>query len=139
MSADLVDIFPPHAVARRSPATEARHLHPAALPHWRGLLGSLRRQQQERATGLWLACRDAREAAADAAGSGPDAAQTAWRRASAMWHRAVAEWRALGEIEEALSRLAAGRFGWCQQCGAAIAAGRLTEMPQTRYCPSCDE
>jgi RNA polymerase-binding transcription factor DksA len=138
MSADLVDIFPPHAVARRSPAAEARHLHPAALPHWRALLGSLRQQRQERATGLWLACRDAREAAADASG-GPDAAQAAWRRASAMWHRAVAEWRALGEIEEALSRLATGRFGWCQHCGAAIAAGRLTEMPQARYCPSCDE
>jgi DnaK suppressor protein len=138
MSADLVDIFPPHAVARRSPATEARHLHPAALPHWRGLLGSLRQQRLERATGLWLACRDARDAVADASG-GPDSAQAAWQRASAMWHRAVAEWRALGEIEEALSRLATGRFGWCQQCGAAIAAGRLTEMPQARYCPSCDE
>jgi len=139
MSADLVDIFPPPAVARRSPATEARHLHPAALPHWRGLLGSLRQQRLERATGLWLACREARDAVADASGGGPDSAQAAWQRASAMWHRAVAEWRALGEIEEALSRLAAGRFGWCQQCGAAIAAGRLTEMPQTRYCPSCDE
>jgi RNA polymerase-binding transcription factor DksA len=138
MSADLVDIFPPPAVARHSPATEARHLHPAALPHWRALLGSLWQQGQERATGLWLACRDAREAAADASG-GPDAAQAAWRRASAMWHRAVVEWRALGEIEEALTRLAAGRFGWCQQCGCAIAAGRLTEMPQTRYCPACDE
>jgi DnaK suppressor protein len=139
MSADLVDIFPPHAVGRRSPANQARHLHPAALPHWRALLGSLRQQRLERATGLWLACRDARDAVADASGGGPDSAQAAWQRASAMWHRAVAEWRALGEIEEALSRLAAGRFGWCQQCGAAIAPGRLAEIPQTRYCPSCDE
>jgi DnaK suppressor protein len=138
MSADLVDIFPPLAVVRRSPATEARHLHPAALPHWRGLLGSLWQQRQERANDLWLECRDAREAAADASG-GPDAAQAAWRRASAMWHRTVVEWRALGEIEEALSRLAAGRFGWCEQCGGAIAAGWLTEMPQARYCPACDE
>jgi DnaK suppressor protein len=138
MSADLVDIFPPLALVRRSPATEARHLHPAALPHWRGMLGSLWQQRQERANDLWLECRDAREAAADAS-AGPDAAQVAWRRASAMWHRAVAEWRALVEIEEALSRLAAGRFGWCQQCGGAIAAGRLTEMPQARYCPACDQ
>jgi RNA polymerase-binding transcription factor DksA len=138
MSADLVAIFPPPATARRSPAAEARHLHPAALPHWRGLLGSLWQQRQERATGFWLACRDARDAAADGS-DGPDAGQAAWRRASAMWHRAVVEWRALGEIEEALSRLAAGRFGWCQRCGAAIGAGRLTEMPQTRYCPACDE
>jgi RNA polymerase-binding transcription factor DksA len=137
MSADL-GIFPPRAAARRSTAAEARHLHPAALPHWRGLLGSLWQQRQERATRLWLACRDARQAAADASG-GPDAAQAARRRASAMWHRAVAEWHALGEIEEALSRLAAGRFGWCQQCGTAIAAGRLTEIPQARYCPACDQ
>jgi DnaK suppressor protein len=138
MSAELVDIFPLHAVTRRSPATEARHLHPAALPHWRGLLASLRQQRLERATGLWLACRDARDAVADVSG-GPDATQAAWRRSSAMWHRAVAEWRALGEIEEALSRLATGRFGWCQQCGAAIAAGRLAEVPQARYCPACDQ
>jgi DnaK suppressor protein len=138
MSAELVDIFPPHAAARRGPAAEARHLHPAALPHWRGLLASLRQQRLERAAGLWLACRDARDAVADASG-GPDSAQAAWQRASAMWHRAVVEWRALGEIEEALSRLATGRYGWCQQCGAAIAAGWLTEMPQTRYCPACDE
>jgi DnaK suppressor protein len=138
MSAELVDIFPPHAAARRSPATEARHLHPAALPRWRGLLGSLRQQRLERATGLWQACREARDAVADTSG-GPGSAQAAWQRASAMWHRAVVEWRALGEIEEALSRLETGRFGWCEQCGAAIAAGRLTEMPQTRYCPACDE
>ena len=140
MSADL-GIFPPRATARRSPAAEARHLHPAALPHWRALLGLLWQQRHERAAGLWLACRDAREAAADASG-GPDAAQAAqaaWRRASAMWHRAVAEWHALGEIEAALSRLAIGRFGWCEQCGAAIAASRLTEIPQARYCPACDQ
>jgi DnaK suppressor protein len=137
MSADLT-IFPPLAAAPRSHAAEARHLHPAALPHWRGLLGSLRQQRLERATGLWLACRDARDAVTDA-GGGPDSAQAAWQRASAMWHRAVAEWRALGEIEEALSRLAAGRFGWCQQCGAAIAAGRLAEVPQARFCPACDQ
>ncbi len=136
MPADL-GIFPPRAAARRSPAAEARHLHPAALPQWRALLGFLGQERRERATALWLACRDAREAAADA-GGGPDARQAAWRRASAMWHRAVAEWRALAEIEAALSRLAAGRFGWCEQCGAVIAASRLAETPEARYCPACD-
>ena len=37
MSADL-GIFPLHGTARRSPAADARYLHPAALPHWRALL-----------------------------------------------------------------------------------------------------
>jgi DnaK suppressor protein len=60
------------------------------------------------------------------------------RRARAILHRAVAERRALAEIESALSRLAAGRFGWCEQCGGAIAATRLAEMPQARYCPAGD-
>lgn len=136
MPADLV-IFPPRAAARRSLAAEARHVHPAALPQWRALLEYLWQERWERATGLWLAGRDAREAAADSS-DGPDARQAAWQRASAMWHRAVTEWRALGEIEAALYRLAAGRFGWCEQCGAVIAPSRLTEIPQARYCPACD-
>ncbi len=137
MSLDL-GLFPPPAAARRRPATEARHLHPAALPQWHALLGSRWQQREERVTGFWLECRDARLAAADAGGD-PDARQAAWRRAGEMWHRTVAEWRVLAEIEAALSRLATGRFGWCQQCGAAIAASRLTEIPQARYCPACDQ
>jgi RNA polymerase-binding transcription factor DksA len=136
MPAD-VGLFPPPGMARRSPAADARHLHPAALPHWRALLGCLWQEHKDRVTGFCLACHDARQAAADP-GGGPDTRQAAWRRASAMWHWAVAEWRALAEIEAALSRLAAGRFGWCQQCGAAIAASRLTQIPQIRYCPACD-
>ena len=136
MSADL-GIFPLLGVARRSPADQARHLHPAALPHWRALLGCRWQEHQARVTALSRDCRDARRAAAEA--DGPDACQAALRRASAMWHQAVAEWRALGEIEEALSRLAAGRFGWCQQCGAAIAASRLADIPQARYCHGCDQ
>jgi RNA polymerase-binding transcription factor DksA len=53
-------------------------------------------------------------------------------------HRAVAERLALAEIEVALTRLAAGRFGWCEQCGTAITAARLTETPQVRCCPACE-
>jgi DnaK suppressor protein len=135
MSAEL-GIFP-RAAARRSTAAEARHLHPAALPQWRALLEFLSQERQQRATEFWLAYRDARGSAADASSS-PDARQAAWRRASGMWHRAVAEWRKLGEIDAALSRLATGRFGWCEQCGAIIGASTLTEIPQARYCPACD-
>jgi RNA polymerase-binding transcription factor DksA len=138
MPADLaIAIFPPHGAARCSPDGQARYLHPAALPHWRALLGCRWQEHQARATGLSHDCRDARRAAAEA--GTPDARQEASRRASAIWHQAVGEWRAIAEIEAALSRLAAGRFGWCQRCGAAIAASRLTEMPQARCCPACDQ
>src|SRR6266851_476528 len=71
MTADLA-IFPPPAAARRSPAAEARHLHPAALPQWRALLGLRWQQRLERVTEFSLAYHDAEEAAADA-GSGRDA------------------------------------------------------------------
>jgi DnaK suppressor protein len=136
MSAD-VGIFPLPGTARRSPADQARHLHPAALPYWHALLGRRWQEHQAKVTALSLDCRDARAAAA--AADGPDARQVALERANAMWHQAVSQWRALGEIEAALSRLAAGRFGWCQNCGAAIAASTLTETPQARYCPACDQ
>jgi DnaK suppressor protein len=136
MPADLA-IFPLHGTARPSPAGQARHLHPAALPHWRALLGCRWQEHQAKVTALSRECRDARGAAAEA--DGPEAREAALRRASAMWHQAVAEWRVLAEIEAALSRLAAGRFGWCQQCGEAIAASMLTEIPQARHCPACDQ
>jgi RNA polymerase-binding transcription factor DksA len=136
MTAELA-IFPLTAAARRGPAAQARHLHPAALPRWRALLGARSQQQRELVTELSLACRDARQAATDP-GSGPDARQAARRRASAALRRAAAGRRALAETEAALARLAAGRFGWCQQCGTAITAARLAEIPQARCCPACE-
>jgi DnaK suppressor protein len=136
MTADLA-IFPPPAAAGRNPAAEARHLHPAALPRWRALLGVRWQERLERVTELSVAYHDAREAAADT-GSGQDARVAARRRASQTLHRAVAERLALAEIEAALARLAAGRFGWCEQCGAAITTARLAEIPQARYCPECE-
>jgi DnaK suppressor protein len=136
MTADRAS-FPPPAAARRSPAAEARHLHPAALPRWRALLGTQWQEQLELVTELSRACHDAREAAADPR-SGPHARQAARRRASAALHRAVAERLTLAEIEAALARLAVGRFGWCQQCGIPITAARLAELPRARCCPACE-
>jgi hypothetical protein len=113
MTADLA-IFP---AARRGPAAEARHLHPAALPRWRALLGARWQQQRELVTELSLTCHDARQAAA-ATGSGPDARQAARRRASAAVRRAAAGRRSLAEAEAALAR--------------------LVELPQARCCPACE-
>lgn len=40
----------------------------------------------------------------------------------------------LEQIEAALDRIAAGRYGMCVVCGAAIAEGRLEARPWTPYC-----
>jgi DnaK suppressor protein len=135
MTADLA-IFPPQAAPRRSTAADARHLHPSALPQWRALLGVRWQECLERVIELSLAYHDAQEAAA---GPGRDAGarRAARQRAGAALHQAVAQRLALAEIEAALARLAAGEFGWCEQCGAAITAARLAELPQARYCRAC--
>ncbi|MCS7046011.1 MAG: TraR/DksA C4-type zinc finger protein [Gemmataceae bacterium] len=43
------------------------------------------------------------------------------------------------EIEDALDRLRAGSFGFCEECGRAIPKGRLNVVPYTRYCVTCAE
>ena len=45
--------------------------------------------------------------------------------------------QALADTEEALSRLASGRYGLCEGCTAAIPARLLAAAPETRYCPRC--
>src|ERR1700745_111771 len=57
---------------------------------------------------------------------------------AALLRRAVEARRKLADVEDALARLTAGRFGSCEQCGSPIPAGLLTAAPQTRYCPRCD-
>lgn len=40
-------------------------------------------------------------------------------------------------IEEALVRLDQGEYGYCLECGDAIAANRLRAVPWTPYCLGC--
>jgi DnaK suppressor protein len=40
----------------------------------------------------------------------------------------------LGQIDAALARIAAGRYGICEVCGEEIAEGRLEARPWTPYC-----
>ena len=136
MRADLASSSQ-HTAAGRDPDRLAGHLHPAALPQWHALLGFLWQERLERVTMLSLAYHDAEDAASDDT-SDRETRQAARRQASRILHRAVAERRALAEIEAALSRLANGRFGWCEQCGGIITPASLAETPQTRYCASCD-
>src|SRR5579875_290414 len=51
--------------------------------------------------------------------------------------RAVAARRALADTEQALDRLAAGSYGRCEQCAAAIPEHQLAVTPEARYCPRC--
>ena len=54
-----------------------------------------------------------------------------------LLRRAVAARRALADTDEALARLAEGRYGLCEGCTAAIPARLLAVAPDSRYCPHC--
>ncbi len=45
----------------------------------------------------------------------------------------------LAEIDAALSRIDAGRWGLCAGCGHAIGRQRLLAVPEARLCPACQE
>ncbi|MBT2595081.1 TraR/DksA family transcriptional regulator [Arthrobacter sp. ISL-72] len=40
----------------------------------------------------------------------------------------------LAQVEAAMARIAEGRYGYCEVCGAPIAEGRLEARPWTPYC-----
>jgi DnaK suppressor protein len=52
-------------------------------------------------------------------------------QASALLRQSTA---GLAQIDAALARIAAGRFGICEVCGEEIAEGRLEARPWTPYC-----
>lgn len=43
----------------------------------------------------------------------------------------------LADVDDALSRLAAGTYGCCERCGKPIAEARLEAMPTARRCLDC--
>jgi RNA polymerase-binding transcription factor DksA len=67
-----------------------------------------------------------------AAHHGPDPTATGLARV-----RLAATRAAIGDIQAALDRLAAGSYGICEGCGQPIAAERLRQVPAIRWCPSC--
>ena len=102
-------------------------------PRWRALLEARWQARVREVTELSLAYHVA--AAAVPGGTGDGAGQP---EVQALLRRAVAARRKLADVEEALGRLAAGRFGSCEQCGSQIPAALLAAAPETRYCPRCD-
>lgn len=43
----------------------------------------------------------------------------------------------LAEIDAALARIDAGRYGACERCGGPISSGRLEARPTARNCIGC--
>jgi RNA polymerase-binding transcription factor DksA len=43
----------------------------------------------------------------------------------------------LQEIDDALAKLADGRYGLCEECGQPIGEARLEAMPAARLCITC--
>ena len=54
-----------------------------------------------------------------------------------MLRRAVGARQRLADTEDALGRLASGRFGRCEQCGVLISEALLAGAPESRYCAHC--
>ena len=103
---------------------------PAGGPRWRALLEMRWRARLQEVTELALAYHEAEAAAGR--GGGEDRLQV-----QRLQRRTVTSRRALADTEEALARLSAGRYGWCESCAGAIPAPRLAAAPETRYCARC--
>jgi len=43
----------------------------------------------------------------------------------------------MAAIDEALGRIAAGRYGTCMDCGGPLGLQRIRAIPEARYCLSC--
>jgi len=46
---------------------------------------------------------------------------------------------AVQEIDDALQRLVAGKYGICETCGKRIQVARLRILPATRFCKNCSD
>ena len=102
-------------------------------PHWRAFLEARWQARLQEVTELSLAYHDTAPAALG--GCGGDRAGT--QETQRLFRRAVAARRKLADVEEALGRLTAGTFGYCEQCGSPIPAGLLQALPETPHCPRC--
>ena len=101
---------------------------PARGAVWRALLEIQWRARLQEVTELSLAYHEAAAAPAGPPGE---------RKLRQLLRRAIAARRALADTDEALGRLANGRYGLCEGCGAAIPAWLLTGTPDARFCPRC--
>jgi RNA polymerase-binding transcription factor DksA len=100
---------------------------------WRALLESRWRDRLQVVTELSLEYHDTAAAAPLQGASEPAPAL------HRLMQQASSARRALADTDEALARLAAGRFGWCENCASPIPARTLRAEPEARYCARCAE
>ncbi len=105
---------------------------PARGPAWRALVEAQWRARLQEVIKLSLAYHEAAAVPAPA-----PAGRHGERNLRQLLRRAVAARRALADTDEALARLASGRYGVCEACTAAIPARLLAVAPDSRYCPRC--
>lgn len=96
-------------------------------PRWRALLEARWQDRLQKVTELSLAFHDAGAAH-------PRRSPGSLHR---LMQRATAARRDLADTDDALSRLAGGKFGECEQCNDPIPAAHLFRVPEDRYCPRC--
>ena len=96
-------------------------------PHWRAILEARWRIRLQEVTELSVTYH----ATADAPGGVED------RQARRLLCLTTEARQRLADTEDALGRLAAGGFGWCEQCGAPIPDALLRAAPESRYCVRC--
>jgi RNA polymerase-binding transcription factor DksA len=108
---------------------------PGRAPRWRSILEARWHARLQEVTELSVAYHDA--AAAPALGASGDEAPPARRRLRRLLRQAVTARRALADTEDALARLADGRYGHCEYCASALPPGVLALEPETRYCLRC--
>ena len=119
------------------------HVEPAAVApaphaqsgsaHWRTLLEDRWRARLQEVTRLSVAYHQAAAPPAECDRDGGS------QQAERLLRRTVAARRKLADIEEALTRLASGDFGRCEQCRSPLPRELLTAVPETRYCAACAE
>jgi RNA polymerase-binding transcription factor len=105
---------------------------PVRGPVWRALLEAQWRARLQEVTELSLAYHEAAAVTAAAPADPPGE-----RKLRQLLCRAVAARRALADTDDALVRLASGRYGLCEGCAAAISARFLAAAPDARFCPRC--
>jgi RNA polymerase-binding transcription factor DksA len=96
-----------------------------SAPRWRAILEARWRIRLQEVTELSVAYH-----AAASGGIEDDHARRLLRRTVAARQR-------LADTEEALGRVSAGMFGWCEQCGTHIPEVLLAAAPELRYCDRC--
>lgn len=106
----------------------------ATGPWWRTLLEAQWRARLSTVIELSVAYHETAPAPAAGDENHHDQGRAQQQR---LLDRAVAARRALADTEQALDRLAAGSYGRCEQCAAAIPDHQLAVTPEARYCLRC--